>query len=49
MASAHRLEESSMIVLLTYGGRSAVRALLETPEKITTTIAVFSENWKTLR
>jgi len=33
-----------MILLLTYGGRSAVRALLETLEKITAAMTVFSEN-----
>jgi len=43
MASAHGFEELSMIALLTYGNTLAVQALVETPDKITAAIAVFSE------
>ena len=41
VASANGFEESSMIVLLSYGNSLAVQALLTSPEKIATGIAIF--------
>jgi len=41
MASVHGFQESSMIALLTYGNTLPVQALLTSPEKIATAIAIF--------
>ena len=44
MASAHGFQESSMIALLCHGNKTAVQALLTSPEKIAAALVLFSEH-----